>query len=232
MFPVSSSVPRRKRRGGGGPESFPAARRRLAAPAAGEKSVICQKGVLISKRHEVGGDIMILPSGRRETERQSVENFRSFCRDISCLCRLRRRRRSDVYHVAFDSSALKITSAAPPLLWSQWEFVEIPIHSSHCHPPILRPPLTLHTAAGREEEKHNCRLRCRLKAVIKEAFKLMTPPLCLTCSGRRTRTDTCERKKRSLAAHLEPRRRKIATFASNISRVTYCPPPPTAADCV
>ena len=36
-----------------------------------------------------------------------MENFRSFCRDISCL-----KRRSDVYHVAFDSSALKITSAA------------------------------------------------------------------------------------------------------------------------
>ena len=74
---------------------------------------------------------MILPSGRGETERQSVENFRSFCRDISCLSR----RRSDVYHVAFDSSALKITSTAP-LLWSQWEFVEIPIHSSHCHPSV------------------------------------------------------------------------------------------------
>ena len=74
-----------------------------------------------------------------------MENFRSFCRDISCLSPLRCRR-SDVYHVAFDSSALKITSTAP-LLWSQWEFVEIPIHSSHCHPPS-RPSATYTSHGG------------------------------------------------------------------------------------
>ena len=33
-----------------------------------------------------------------------------------------------------------------------------------------------------QQQQHNCRLRRRLKAVIKEAFKLMTPPLCLARS--------------------------------------------------
>ena len=69
MFPVPPPPPPP-----GAPESL-LARRRLAAAAAGEKPVICQKGVLISKRHEVGGDIMILPSGRkggREEEGEAV----------------------------------------------------------------------------------------------------------------------------------------------------------------
>ena len=158
---------------GGGPESLPAPRRRLAAPAAGEKSVICQKGVLISRRRATRGgrghhDIALGPKAERDGGRgshsQSVENFRSFCRDISCLSR-----RSDVYHVAFDSSALKITTSSAAAAMGIRRNSDSQLALVHYYPSA-----TYFT----QQRQHNC----RLKAVIKEAFKLMTPPLCLARS--------------------------------------------------